>query len=84
MEMFQRVLPQLVFSLQNFEFWLAVEKKLLAARGIIPESSAHVRAGTRACDPAALRHAFWLNQRILETLESKGMPLNQRSAVSRQ
>ena len=73
MDIFQGVLPQLVFSLQNLEFWLFVEKKLLAARGIIPESSSFVRQATRSPDPGAVRHALWLNERLLKQLDRQGM-----------
>jgi 4-hydroxy-tetrahydrodipicolinate synthase len=76
MDIFQTVLPQLVFSLQNLEFWLFVEKQLLAARGIIDESSAFVRQATRVPEPAAIRQALWLNERILRTLDKLEMPRN--------
>ena len=80
MEIFQSVLPQLVFSLQNLEFWLFVEKKLLAARGIIPESSSHVRQATRSPDPSAIRHALWLNDRLLKQLDRIGLARNPESS----
>ena len=76
MDVFQTILPQLTFSLQSLEFWLFVEKKLLAARGIIPESSAFVRQATRVPDPVAVCHALWLNERILRTLDKLEMPRN--------
>jgi 4-hydroxy-tetrahydrodipicolinate synthase len=76
MDLFQTVLPHIVFSLQNFEFWLFVEKKLLAARGIIDESSAYVRQATRVPDPAAMRQGLWLNERVLRTLDKLDLPRN--------
>jgi 4-hydroxy-tetrahydrodipicolinate synthase len=76
MDVFQTVLPQLAFSLQNLEFWLFVEKKLLAARGVIPESSTFVRQATRAPDPGAVRQALWLNERLLRTLDKLGIARN--------
>jgi 4-hydroxy-tetrahydrodipicolinate synthase len=76
MDTFQAVLPQLVFSLQNLEFWLFVEKRLLAARGIIADSSAFVRQATRVPEPAAIRQALWLNERIIRTLNKLDMPRN--------
>lgn len=69
MDTFQSVLPQLVLSLQNLEFWLFAEKKLLAARGIISESSAFVRQATRRPDPNLVRQALWLNERLLHCLD---------------
>jgi 4-hydroxy-tetrahydrodipicolinate synthase len=76
MEIFQAVLPQLTFSLQNFEFWLFVEKQLLAARGIIPEASSVVRRAGRSPDPSALRHALWLNERLLRLMDRIGLARN--------
>ncbi len=73
MDIFQVVIPQLAFSLQNLEFWLFVEKKLLAARGIIPESSAIIRRATRTPDASAVRHALWLNERLLRLLDRLGL-----------
>ena len=74
MDIFQGMLPQLAFSLQNLEFWLFVEKKLLAARGIIPEANAFVRQATRAPDPNAVKHALWLNERLLRLMDRIGLP----------
>lgn len=58
---FQRVLPQLVFSLQSMELWLHLEKKLLAARGVIPTTSTYVRGPTWTPDAETLAHGLRLN-----------------------
>jgi dihydrodipicolinate synthase/N-acetylneuraminate lyase len=76
MDAFQTVLPQLAFSLQNLELWLFVEKKLLAVRGIIPESSAFIRQATRVPEPTFVRQALWLNERLLRTLDKFAIPRN--------
>jgi 2-keto-3-deoxy-L-arabinonate dehydratase len=66
MEIFQVVLPQLVYALQNLEFLHHMEKDLLAARGIIAATRTTVRGATWTPDPAALEHGRWLNQRIVK------------------
>jgi len=52
LDLFQVLLPQLVFSLQNMELFLCLEKKLLASRGVLPDSSTHVRRPTWTPDTA--------------------------------
>lgn len=76
MDLFQSVLPQITFAIQNFEFWLFVEKQMLAARGVIPDSSAFRRGATHLPDPAAVRHALWLNQRLVHLLDRLELPRN--------
>ena len=73
MDAFQSVLPQLVYSLQNLELWLFAEKKLLAARGIIPEASSFVRSGSRAPEPSEVRHMLWLNERLIRQARRMGL-----------
>ena len=80
MDLFQGILPQLVFALQNLELWLFMEKRLLAARGVIPESSAHTRRASRVPDSSALRHITWLNHRLLKQLDQLGLPRNPEPA----
>ncbi len=67
LDLFQRILPQLVFSLQNMELFLCLEKKLLAARGVLAESSTYVRRPTWTPDTDSLEYGLRLNQRVLET-----------------
>lgn len=65
MNLFERLLPQIVFSLQTLEFYLWMEKDLLARRGVIPQSSTHVRAAHATPDQDALDHMRRLNERIV-------------------
>jgi len=46
LDLFEALLPQLVFALQNLELFLCLEKKLLAARGVLDEASTYVRRPT--------------------------------------
>ena len=64
--LFEKLLPQIVYSLQNMELFLWMEKDLLARRGVISRSQAHVRAATCTPDEDAWRHAIWLNQRVAD------------------
>ncbi len=65
LDLFQVVLPQLVFSLQNLELFLWLEKRLLAARGVLAETSTHVRRPTWTPDEGTLQHGLRLNDRVL-------------------
>ena len=71
LEIFEGVLPQVLFSLQDMEFYLTVEKQLQAARGIIRHT--RVRELTYGPDDEALWHAERLNARVLELVEKLGM-----------
>jgi len=63
---YEKVLPQIVFSLQNFEVFAQVEKDLLARRGVIPRESAHSRSATYTPDEHSWKYAQKLNARIAE------------------
>ncbi|MDA0747353.1 MAG: dihydrodipicolinate synthase family protein, partial [bacterium] len=63
LDVFDGVLPQVVFSLQNLEFYLTVEKRLLAERGILEHAT--VRTLTLTPDSETLAHADRLNERVL-------------------
>ncbi len=69
---FQSVLPQIVFSLQNIEFFHHAEKRLLMARGLL--GSANVRQLTLQPSPNDDVHIEFLNQRVLEALEALNLP----------
>jgi len=75
LDFFQMMLPQLVFSLQNMELFLCLEKKLLAARGVLPESSTHVRRPTWTPDAEALKYGLKLNERVVEAC--RALPVKQ-------
>ncbi|MCL6503600.1 MAG: dihydrodipicolinate synthase family protein [Pirellulales bacterium] len=65
-EVFQQVLPQIVYSLQHSEVFNWVEKRLLVARGALPPHAAYVRRATYTPDDAVLAHADELNGRVVE------------------
>ena len=59
-------MPQIVFSLQNFELFAWLDKDLLARRGVIPAESTHVRSATYSPDEHTWRHAQKLNSRVVD------------------
>ncbi|MEX1230299.1 MAG: dihydrodipicolinate synthase family protein [Planctomycetaceae bacterium] len=69
MNLFQYVLPQTVFALQNMELLHTLEKKLLASRGIIPESSTFVRKPTWTPDAHTLEHGLKVNEWSLRAVK---------------
>jgi dihydrodipicolinate synthase/N-acetylneuraminate lyase len=73
-ELFQGVLPQIVFCLQNMELYHHAEKLLLRARGII--SRAVVRQATRTLREPEAQHIQFLNAKILSLLDRSGLPRN--------
>lgn len=70
-EIFQEVLPQIVFSLQNLELFHHAEKLLLQARGVIRE--AYVRQAGMELLPHDEKHIRFLNGRVLAALERRGL-----------
>ncbi|HVX11591.1 MAG TPA: dihydrodipicolinate synthase family protein [Pirellulales bacterium] len=64
-EIFQVLLPQIVYSLQHSELFNWIEKRLLLARGVLPASSTHVRRATWTPDEATLRHGDLLNAAVV-------------------
>ena len=73
-ELFQGVLPQIVFCLQNLELYHHAEKLLLEARGIV--SGTVVRQATRTLLENEARHIRFLNTKILNLLDHFGLPRN--------
>ena len=71
MDLFEKLLPHVVFSLQNMELFLWMEKDLLARRGVIPEASRHVRKATYTPDAAFRRHAQMLNDRVVSLVKRR-------------
>jgi 4-hydroxy-tetrahydrodipicolinate synthase len=63
-ELFQVLLPQILYSLQHSEFFNWIEKRLLVRRGVLPESSSHVRRATWTPDPATLAYGDRLNEQV--------------------
>ena len=72
MDLFEKLLPQIVFSLQSMELFLWMEKDLLVRRGVIPAESAHVRSATLSPDTDSWRHALLLNARVARLAEQLG------------
>jgi len=79
---FQGVLPQILFSLQNMELYHHAEKRLLVARGIIGESV--VRDLRLTVNPLDAEHIDFLNANVLALLDRLNMPrcLPQARAVA--
>jgi 4-hydroxy-tetrahydrodipicolinate synthase len=72
-DIFQAMLPQIVYSLQSMEFFHHCEKRLLMARGVL--RSARVREATMALDPVSERYIDRVNDSVLRMLEQCGLPL---------
>ena len=68
---FERVLPHIVFSLQNLELFLYCEKRLLQARGIL--SNTVCRTAHYTPDSFTVRYVDELNDRILHVLEESDL-----------
>ncbi|MEV4886740.1 4-hydroxy-tetrahydrodipicolinate synthase [Chitinophaga ginsengisegetis] len=64
MRLFEKVMPQIFFSLQNMELFHYAEKELLMARGILRNS--HVRKASYTPDASTASYIRELNQNILE------------------
>jgi 4-hydroxy-tetrahydrodipicolinate synthase len=73
-DIYEMVLPQIVFSLQHTEFFPHAEKRLLVARGILAE--AVVRELTLTLDRHLDDRIAFLNGRILGALDRVGLPRN--------
>jgi 4-hydroxy-tetrahydrodipicolinate synthase len=71
---FQVVLPQVLYALQNSELFNWIEKRLLVARGVIPQASSHVRRATFTPDEATLAYGDRLNSQIVALARKFGLP----------
>lgn len=67
LDIFSEVLPHIVFSLQNLELYLYMEKQLLLERGLITKSV--VRSATFTPDQDTVRYVQVLTDRVLEALQ---------------
>jgi 2-keto-3-deoxy-L-arabinonate dehydratase len=61
--LFEKVMPQIFFSLQNMELFHYMEKELLVARGVLKNSV--VRKATYKPEPSTIAYIKELNNRIL-------------------
>ena len=66
---FEKVMPQIFFSLQNMELFHYAEKELLMARGILTNS--YVRKAAYIPDASSVSYIAELNQRILTLLKEE-------------
>jgi 2-keto-3-deoxy-L-arabinonate dehydratase len=62
--LFQAVLPQISYSLQNLEFFHHAEKALLVARGVL--TNAVVRDATMTISKTDREHIEFLNRRLVD------------------
>ena len=63
-DLYEKLLPQIVYSLQSMELFLWMEKDLLVRRGVMDASSAHVRSARWTPDEPSWRYAQRLNERV--------------------
>lgn len=68
-DLFEKVMPQIFFSLQNMELFHYAEKELLIARGVLTNSIA--RKAAYIPDPSSVSYIKELNQHIIELLEDE-------------
>ena len=69
--LYEKVLPQIVFALQNMELFLFCEKRLLQARGL--HWNACCRNASLTPDPYTVDYVDELNNRILQEIEKSGL-----------
>ena len=81
-ESFMHVCPQIVFSLQSMELFHHAEKRLLQARGILP--NAFVRQVRMELREDEARHIEFLNMKVLTSLDQLGMARNPLLAMNSQ
>jgi 2-keto-3-deoxy-L-arabinonate dehydratase len=65
-ELFERVMPQIFFSLQNMELFHYAEKELLIARGVLHNSIA--RKAAYIPDASSVSYIRELNKRVVDLL----------------
>lgn len=66
-DLYGRVLPHIVFSLQNLELYLFMEKRLLQLRGVL--SNARCRSASLTPDSATRSYIEELSERVLTAAE---------------
>jgi 2-keto-3-deoxy-L-arabinonate dehydratase len=70
-QLYEKLLPLIVFGAQNFELILYCEKRLLQARGLL--ASARSRDARMAPDPDTVRYVDELIGRIMKAFEDAGL-----------
>jgi len=66
MDIFQRIVPQLIFGLQDIGLFLHLEKRLLVARGLLKQATD--RRITSSISPELLTYGDFLNRRVLKVV----------------
>jgi 4-hydroxy-tetrahydrodipicolinate synthase len=69
-QLYGKLLPFIVFAIQNFELWLYCEKRLLKARGLL--ESARCRDASIAPDPNSVRYLDEMSERVVQALADPG------------
>lgn len=67
-DLFEKVMPQIFFSLQNMELFHYAEKELLIARGVLTNSVA--RKAAYIPDPSSVKYIKELNQRVVQLVKT--------------
>jgi len=70
-ELFEKVMPQIFFSLQNMELFHYAEKELLMARGVLTNSIA--RKAAYIPDASTAAYIRELNERILQLVHEENL-----------
>jgi len=70
-QLYEKLLPLIVFGAQNFELILYCEKRLLQARGLLV--SARCRDASIEPDPNTVRYVDELNRRMMKAFEDAGL-----------
>ena len=79
LDAFELILPQITYSLQSWELYLQLEKRLLVQRGALPNPT--VRRPTWTIDPQVMAYGEMLNGRVLKALDKLGLPRNPASST---
>ena len=66
--LFEKVMPQIFFSLQNMELFHYAEKELLKARGVLTNSIA--RKAAYIPDASSIKYISELNERIITLVKT--------------
>jgi 4-hydroxy-tetrahydrodipicolinate synthase len=77
-KLFEKVMPQIFFSLQNMELFHYAEKELLIARGVLKNSVS--RKAAYVPDASSVAYIKELNERILEVVEEIKHPVDETFA----
>jgi 4-hydroxy-tetrahydrodipicolinate synthase len=74
-ELFEKVMPQIFFSLQNMELFHYAEKELLMARGVLNNSVS--RKAAYQPDASSIAYIKELNDRILKVIAEIKQPVDE-------